>query len=109
MDAKTNGWDDYDPEAYIGPAGQLGPLPFPDFGGPSVDTLSTSANIQPRQLDTLHARRVRQPGVTSHAAGVCSLLRHELQHGKEEIGHALALFFLEVVLLPENVGQGPMT
>ncbi len=46
--------------------------------------------------------------MAGHAARVGALLGHELEHRGEEVGDALALLLLEVVLLAEDVGQGPV-
>lgn len=46
--------------------------------------------------------------MTGHAAGVCSLLGHELQHRSQESGDALRLVLFEMVFLLQDVGQRPV-
>lgn len=46
--------------------------------------------------------------MTGHAAGVCSLLGHELQHRSQEGRDALSLVLFEMVFLLKDVGQRPV-
>ncbi len=46
--------------------------------------------------------------MAGHAPRVGALLRDELEHRGEEVCDALALVVLEVVLLAQDVGQGPV-
>lgn len=46
--------------------------------------------------------------MSRHAARVSSSLGYQLEHGREEVGDALGLLGLEVVFLPQNVGQRPV-
>ncbi len=84
------------------------PLPLPHLIRPPFYTLAAAADLDLVNLDPLHAGRVLEPRVAGHAAGVGALLGHELEHRGEEVGDAAALVLLEVVLLAEDVGQGPV-
>lgn len=46
--------------------------------------------------------------MTGHAAGVCSLLWHKLQHRSQESGDALGLVLFEMVFLFQDIGQRPV-
>lgn len=80
----------------------------PHLRRPAVDALAAAPNLQPLNLDALHAGGIVQPCMTGHAAGVCSLLWHELQHRSQESGDALGLFLFEMVFLLEDVGERPV-
>ena len=83
-------------------------LPLPHLARPPIYTLPAAADLDLVDPDPLHAGGVLEPEVAGHAARVGALLGHELEHRGEEVGDALALLLLEVVLLAEDVGQGPV-
>lgn len=60
-------------------------LSFSHFRCPTVDTLASPTNLQPLDLESLHAGRVVQPGVPGHTPGIGALLRNQLQHGRQEV------------------------
>lgn len=78
-------------------------LSLPYFRRPSFNILTTSAYLEAFNLDTLHARRVVEPRVTSHSTGVGALLGHQLQHRRQKGRDALSLILLKVVLLAQHV------
>lgn len=81
----------------------------PHLRRPAVDALAAATNLQPLNLDSLHAGGIVQPWMAGHAAGVCPLLRHELQHRSQESGDALSLVLFEMVFLLEDIGQRPVS
>lgn len=83
-------------------------LPPPDFVRPPVYALAPGPNLQPLDPDPLHPRRVLQPDVARHAAGVGPLLRDELQHRHQKVGNALGFLLLEVVLLLQDIRKRPV-
>lgn len=102
------GWRGATGQQVVEPIPKRQSLPPPDLVRPPVYPLAPRAYLESLNLDALHPRRVLQPDMTGHAAGVCSLLWNELQHGDQEIRNALRLILLEVVLLPQDVGQRPV-
>jgi hypothetical protein len=83
-------------------------LPLPDLARPPIYTLPATAHLDLVNLDPLHPRSILQPQMTGHTTGIGALLGDELEHGGQEIGDAAALLLLEVVLLAQDVGQGPV-
>lgn len=81
---------------------------FPRLCGPPFNFLASTAHLQALHLDTLHPRRVLEPGVGRHAAGVGALVWNQLEHGCEKGRDALGLVLLEVVLFAQDVGEGPV-
>ena len=61
-----------------------------------------------RQLHIIHPLRARQKRAIAHPSRIGAISRREREHGNEEVGHALAFFFAEVVLFSQDVGEGPV-
>ena len=83
-------------------------LSLPHLGRPAVDTLAAAADLEIIDAHAFHAGGVVEPEVAGHAAGVGALLGDQLEHGRQEVGDALVLVVLEVVLFPQHVGERPM-
>jgi hypothetical protein len=82
--------------------------PLLDLAGPPLNALAPAAHLQSRDPHVLHAQRVGQPLVRRHATRVGPLLGDELQHRGQEVGDALGLPLVEVVLLLQHVRQRPV-
>jgi hypothetical protein len=59
-------------------------------------------------LDLVHAQRRVKEAVVRHAARVGPLHGRQLEHGQQEIRHALAVLAREVVLLAQHVLERPV-
>ena len=75
---------------------------------PAFNALTLAANLETIDLHAAHARCVVKPARTRHASRVRALLRRELEHGREEIGHLFSFLILEVILFVQHIRQGPM-
>lgn len=82
-------------------------LSFLHLARPALDPASRPH----RYIDTftLHPNRIFDETVSTHPTGVCPLFRVELQHRREKLADLQRLLRREMVLLPEHVGQRPVT
>lgn len=79
------------------------PLPhLLDLRSPAFYALTLTAHFN-IELGTLHTFRALRESVVRHAAGIGTLCRQKLEHGKQEVGYPFRLLHREVVLLPENI------
>jgi len=74
---------------------------------PSLDTLTLAAkwNVQ---LDLFHTLRVGDERMVAHASSVRPFARDQIEHRQQKGTHFLAFINAEMILLSEDVWQGPM-
>lgn len=75
---------------------------------PALDALALAADLNIK-LDVLHALRALQETVIRHPARIGPLSRQKLEHGQQKLGYPLRLLDAEMILLPQHVGQCPVS
>lgn len=75
---------------------------------PTVNTLTLTADLNFKFAFAFHAPRALHERVVGHAASVSTLSRHKLEHRQQEVADTAGLLNAKVVLLTQDVGQGPV-
>lgn len=75
---------------------------------PPVNALTLAANLNIKLALAFHAPRALHERVVRHAARISALSGHKLEHGQQEVADAAGLLNAKVVLLTQDVGQGPV-
>jgi len=79
-----------------------------DLSRPAVNALTLAADLDIKLVLAFHTPRALHERVIGHAAGVSALGRHQLEHREQEVADAARLLDAKVVLLTQDVGEGPV-